>query len=157
AQCGPADRPESGLQGQTTALERSSGDSQLGYRCNLELVGQYQGEGAFSQKGPAFFDHCAYMANQNNPLQAPAGIVVIDVSDPKNPRPTAYLNDTPAGLDPHENLKVHTARKLLAAAQFMGPNFAVYDLSADCAHPRLASSINVPGSQGHMGGWAEDG
>src|SRR3982751_5500567 len=39
AECGPSDRTESGLQGQTTSLERSSGDSQRGYNCNLELVG----------------------------------------------------------------------------------------------------------------------
>src|SRR4051812_34878397 len=157
AECSPGDWTESGLQGQTTTWERQSGDSEGGYNCNLELVGQFQGEGAFSQKGPAFFDHCAYMANQNNALQEHAGVVVIDVSDPTNPRPTAYLDDTPAGLDPHENLKVHPGRKLLSAAQFQGPNFAVYDLSQDCAHPKLASSITIPGSQGHMGGWAADG
>jgi hypothetical protein len=75
AQCGRWDWTESGLQGQTTTWERESGDSEGGYNCNLELVGQYQGQGAYSQKGPAFFDHCAYMANQNNPLQEHAGIV----------------------------------------------------------------------------------
>ena len=47
AQCGPSDHTESGLQGQTTSLERSSGDSQRGYNCNLELVGKFRGEGAF--------------------------------------------------------------------------------------------------------------
>ncbi len=40
AQCGPSNRTESGLQGQTTSQERASGDSQRGYNCNLELVGQ---------------------------------------------------------------------------------------------------------------------
>jgi hypothetical protein len=98
AQCGPSDRTEKGLQGQTTSQERASGDSQRGYNCNLELVGQFRGEGAYSQDGPSFFGHCAYMATENNPRQAHPGIVVIDVSDPKNPRATAYLADTPAGL-----------------------------------------------------------
>jgi hypothetical protein len=37
AQCGPGDRTEGGLQGQTTPAERASGDSQNGYNCNLEL------------------------------------------------------------------------------------------------------------------------
>jgi len=157
AQCGRSDHTESGLQGQTTSFERSSGDSQRGYNCNLELVGQFRGEGAFSQNGPAYLDHCAYMSTENNPAQKTPGVVVIDVSDPKNPKPTAYLNNTPAGLNPHENIKVNQARKLLALAQSNGPNFAVYDLSADCAHPKLASSITVPASSGHMGGWAEDG
>ena len=46
AQCGPSDRTESGLQGQTTSEERASGDSQRGYSCNLELVGQFRGEGS---------------------------------------------------------------------------------------------------------------
>src|SRR5437868_14406067 len=117
AQCGPSDRTESGLQGQTTSLERGSGDSTRGYNCNLELVGQFRGEGAFSQDGPAYLDHCAYMATENNPLQAHKGIVVIDVSDPRNPYETAYLADTPAALSPHENNKVNEARGLLGLAQ----------------------------------------
>jgi hypothetical protein len=157
AHCGRGDKTETGLQGQTTSYERGSGDSTHGYNCNLELVGQFRGEGAFSQDGPAYFDHCAYMATENNPMQAHPGVVVIDVSDPAHPQPTAYLNDTPAGLNPHENIKVNEARGLLGLAQSNGPNFAVYDLNADCAHPKLASSITVPASSGHMGGWAEDG
>ena len=157
AQCGPSDRTEKGLQGQTTSQERASGDSQRGYNCNLELVGQFRGEGAFSQNGPSYFGHCAYMATENNPRQAHPGVVVIDVSDPKNPKATAYLADTPAGLSPHETNKVNEARGLLGLSQNNGPNFAVYDLNADCAHPKLASSITVPNSKGHMGGWAEDG
>ncbi len=157
AQCGPSDHTESGLQGQTTSLERSSGDSQLGYNCNLELVGQFKGEGAFSQDGPSYFDHCAYMATENRAQQAHPGIVVIDVSDPANPQATAYLADTNAALNPHENNKVNEARGLLGLAQSNGPNFAVYDLNEDCAHPKLASKLDVPNGSGHMGGWAEDG
>jgi hypothetical protein len=157
AECGPADHTESGLQGQTTSWERSSGDSQRGYNCNLELVGQFKGEGAFSQDGPSYFDHCAYMATEDDPMQAHPGIVVIDVSDPRNPRATAYLDETAAGRNPHENNKVNEARGLLGLAQSNGPNFAVYDLNEDCAHPKLASTFDVPNSSGHMGGWSEDG
>ena len=157
AQCGASDRTEKGLQGQTTREERASGDSEHGYNCNLELVGQFRGEGAFSQDGPSYFGHCAYMATENNPMQAHPGIVVIDVSDPKNPKATAYLADTAAGRNPHESNKVNEARGLLGLAQNNGPNFAVYDLNGDCAHPKLASSIAVPNSKGHMSGWAEDG
>ena len=157
AQCGPSDRTEKGLQGQTTSQERTSGDSQRGYNCNLELVGQFRGEGAYSQDGPSFFGHCAYMATENNPRMAHPGVVVIDVSDPKNPKATAYLADTPAGRNPHESNKVNEARGLLGLAENNGPNFAVYDLNADCAHPKLASSIMVPNSKAHMSGWAEDG
>jgi len=157
AQCGRADRTESGLQGQTTSFERASGDSERGYNCNLELVGQYRGEGAFSQDGPSFFRHCAYMATENDPRQAHPGVVVIDVSDPRHPRPTAFLDETAAGRNPHENNKVNEARGLLGLAQSNGPNFAVYDLNEDCAHPVLASTFDVPKSSGHMGGWSEDG
>ena len=153
AQCGPSDRTESGLQGQTTSQERASGDSERGYACNLELVGQFRGEGGFSQDGPSYFDHCAYMATEDNPRLAHPGIVVIDVSDPRHPQATAYLADTAAGRNPHETNKVNEARGLLGLAQSNGPNFAVYDLNGDCAHPRLASSITVPNSRGHMGGW----
>jgi len=157
ATCGRMDRTETGLQGQTTPDERSSGKSEGGYNCNLELVGQFQGEGAFSQDGPAFLDNCAYYATENRSGQKHAGVVVLDVSDPRHPQATAYLDDTPAGRNPHETLKVNDARKLLAVAENNGPNFAVYDLSRDCRHPVLKSSITLPGSQAHMGGWAPDG
>ena len=146
-----------GLQGQTTPGERSSGKSEGGYNCNLELVGQFQGEGAYSQDGPAFLTNCAYFATENRSGLKHAGVVVLDVSDPQHLQPTAYLDDTPAGRNPHETLKVNEARKLLAVAENNGPNFAVYDLSADCRHPALKSSITLPGSQAHMGGWAPDG
>ena len=120
AQCGPSNRTESGLQGQTTSQERASGDSQRGYNCNLELVGQFRGEGAFSQDGPSYFDHCAYVATENKPLQAHPGIVVIDVSDPRNPQATAYLADTPAALNPHESNKVNEERGLLGLRKVTG-------------------------------------
>src|SRR6187399_1596873 len=60
AQCGRWDWTESGLQGETSTWERESGDSEGGYNCNLELVGQWKGEGNFSQDGPAYYKHCAY-------------------------------------------------------------------------------------------------
>ena len=160
ANCGPGDRTESGLQGETTQEERFSGDSELGYNCNLKLVGQQpQGafEGAFSQNGPAYFDHCAYYATEDDPLQQHPGVVVLDVSDPRHPRVTAYLDDNPAALNPHETLKVNEARKLLAVAESQGPGFAVYDLSADCRHPVLKASITLEGSSAHHGNFAPDG
>jgi hypothetical protein len=161
AVCGHSDHTESGLQGQTTSAERAvvngHTDSERGYNCNLQLVGQFRGEGAFSQDGPSYFKHCAYMATENDARQAHPGIVVIDVSDPRNPHATEYLAETKAGLNPHENNKVNQKRGLLGLAQSNGPNFAVYDLNDDCAHPKLASTFDVPNSSGHMGGWAEDG
>ena len=39
ANCGPGDRVETGLQGQTTIAERQSGASKTAYTCNLQLVG----------------------------------------------------------------------------------------------------------------------
>ena len=33
--------------------------------------------------GPAYFDHCAYYATDNNALQEHRGVVVIDASDPR--------------------------------------------------------------------------
>jgi hypothetical protein len=156
ASCGAGDRTEGGLQGETTRQERLSGDSQNGYRCNLELVGQYRGEGTKSQGALAWSDHCAYYTTANNPLQEHPGSVVVDVSDSAHPRVTAYL-DSPAMLDPHESMKQNDRRKLLAGGQYNGPWFAIYDLSGDCSHPVLKSSIKLPGSSAHMSGWAPDG
>src|SRR5215472_4228856 len=68
--CGPGDHTESGFQGQTTTQERFSGDSERAFNCNLELVGEFRGEGAYSQDGPAYAGDCAYYGTDNNtPLQ----------------------------------------------------------------------------------------
>src|SRR5215472_15133679 len=66
AHCGPGDHTESGLQGQTTVKERFTRDSQHAYTCNLQLVGQHTGQGAYSQDGPAYAGNCAYYGTDND-------------------------------------------------------------------------------------------
>lgn len=156
--CSPGDHTESGLQGQTTPQERSSGDSKTAYNCNLELVGQYQGEGNYSQDGPTYFRDCAYYGTDRvTDLQKHPGLTVIDASDPQHPVASTFLDDTAAALAPHETPKVNAQRGLLAVGQYAGPNFAVYDVSTDCRHPVLKGSIDLPGSIGHQGNFAPDG
>ena len=157
AECAAGDRTESGLQGQTTPAERASGDSELGYRCNLELVGKVRGEGTWSQKGPAYLNDCAYYGTDSNASMQHKGVTVVDASDPRNPRITAYLDDTTSMLDPHETLKLNERRRLLAGSQRDGPGFALYDVSADCRFPVLKSNVQLANSRAHMGGFAPDG
>ena len=157
AECSPGDRTESGLQGQTTPAERATGDSELGYNCNLELVGKVRGEGTWSQKGPAYLGDCAYYGTDSNASMQHKGVTVVDASDPRNPRITAYLDDTTSMLDPHETLKLNERRRLLAGSQRDGPGFALYDVSADCRFPVLKSNIGLTNSRAHMGGFAPDG
>src|SRR5262245_43588091 len=47
AACGSGDTPETGLQGQTTLAERMGGTAAKGINCNLRLIGQFKGEGAY--------------------------------------------------------------------------------------------------------------
>src|SRR4051812_43923371 len=138
ATCGPKDRVESGLQGQTTLAERMTGASETAYNCNLELVGQVRGEGASWQM--AAFDTCAYYGTANGAGQQRKGVVVIDASNPSKPVVSTYLDSRPM-WDPWESLKVNVPRKLLAGVQADGgngvdPGFAVYDIST-CAKPVL--------------------
>ena len=157
AHCAPGDHTETGLQGQTTVQERVSGDSERAYNCNLQLLGQYTGEGAYSQDGPAYAGNCAYYGTDNvTSLQQHHGVTVVDASDPQHPRVTAYLDNTAAALDPHETVQTFEPRHLLVVAQAGGPDFAVYDIS-NCQHPVLKADIQLPGSQGHMGAFAPDG
>ncbi len=165
ATCGPNDRTESGLQGQTTVDERQSGDSELGYNCNLELVGQFQGEGSKYQL--ASFEDCAYYGqhnNQDNPLTQLPGVMVVDASDPRNPQMSAVLTAR-AMQDPHESLKVNRRRRLLGATKGPGfgptaptdSQFAFYNIKSDCTQPELLSDVDVPGHVGHAGDFAPDG
>ena len=169
AGCGGSNDPfflEPALQGQVPLTDRQSGRSQLGYRCNLELVGQYQGEGTSWQN--AWYGHCdyydttfptspAYGSTPSSP-----GVQVIDVAQPANPVKTTNLT-TPAMLGPWESLKVNQKRGLLAAvaaysAAGSGPVFFdVYDVKQDCAHPVLLASVPMNFPLGHEGNWSQDG
>ena len=157
AVCGPGDHTESGLQGETTKQERFGGDSERAYNCNLELVSEYQGQGAYSQDGPAYSGDCAYYGTDNvTSLQQHLGVTVIDASDPLHPHPSAFLNDTAAARAPHETVATNDRSHLLVVGQSNGPDFAVYDIS-DCRHPVLKADIQLVGAQGHMGAFAPDG
>jgi uncharacterized protein (TIGR03382 family) len=158
AKCGSNDRQETGLQGQTSNDERANGAAEKGFNCNLELVSQFQGEGA--SYGFAWYDHCGYYGTANGPKQAHPGVVVVDAQDRKSVKATAYLNAR-AFLEPWESLKVHEGRKLLGGTKGLGRSvddkyYAFYDVS-DCAHPVLLSDIEVPGSIGHAGNFTPDG
>jgi len=114
AKCGPHDRPESALQGQVPIALRVAGFQ--GFNCNLELVGQYRGDGAnwqttqFKQKVKGHDgrdrdddDHdrheggnkhtrvCGYHGTASPKLSLPGranlGVPVIDLTDPRTPKP----------------------------------------------------------------------
>ena len=46
AHCRKGDRVETGITGWTTPEEIASGKAAQGFNCNVDIVGQYQGEGA---------------------------------------------------------------------------------------------------------------
>ena len=154
AHCRPGDKTESGLQGLTTPAEIASGAAVKGFNCNTDIVGQYQGEGASWQL--TAWKNCAYFDQRLNAAETHPGTVVVDVSDPKAPKATTWLNDN-AMLDPWESLKVNSARQLLAAGQRPSTGFSIYDISQDCAHPVQKAVININGMFGHTGQWAPDG
>jgi hypothetical protein len=158
AKCGPGSRAESGLQGATSLAERFGGASAQGFRCNMELVGQWQGEGASWQM--AWFGECAYYDTANSSRQQHPGVVVVDVADPAHPNAVQYI-DTPTMRDPWESLHVNQRRKLLGGAEAehgtgIGNAFEIYDVS-DCRHPMLKSTLQIPGSHAHAGNWTPDG
>ena len=171
ATCGPNDRPETALQGQVPAAMRASGFQ--GFSCNLQLIGQSKGDGASWQhawfrdsagRTCAYYDTAASTADRKN-----LGTVVVDVSQPSTPTPTAYLTSV-SMMDPWESLKANAKRQLLAAVNgtnaFGGPQVDVYDISGDCRSPQLLSSVSVgvPGTGGpvvdlvgHEGEFSPDG
>ncbi len=165
--CQPGDRTASGVDGQLTSAERSSGASTQPYNCNLAIVGEYAGQGAGHQL--MWYGHCAYVTTEGfeagqrgvPPLRHP-GIQVLDVSNPHAPRYVTHLDD-PASLYDWEDGSVNPQRALLASGESWvgaGPQPAVsfYDLS-DCAHPRLLSSVQLPDPNlvAHGGNFAFDG
>src|SRR4051812_15266498 len=101
---GNTDHPESGLQGEVSQADRDSGQTTRGFNCNIDLVGQYQGEGASWQltawKNCAYFDQ--RLVSGATQLKNP-GVIVVDVSNPSLPKFTTNLPE-PSMLDPWESL-----------------------------------------------------
>jgi hypothetical protein len=167
AQCGPGSSPETGIQGQVPLADRQSGRSKQGYTCNLALLGRYQGEGA-TWVDPSY-KNCAYMGTSLGGLlqKKSQGTQVVDVSNPSAPKLTANLTSPAMLTDTWETLKVNPQRGLLAGVSggvFAGALFMdVYDISQDCAHPKLLNSFNgtnftLPANVlGHEAEWSPDG
>ncbi|NKY54854.1 LVIVD repeat-containing protein [Nocardia flavorosea] len=165
--CRPGDRVETGLQGEVPLEDRRSGRSREGYNCNIDLIGQYQGQGA----GPVSptYKNCAYIASTfpTNLLTPDAGVQVVDASDPANPVRTAVLKEPAMVGGTWESLKVHEDRGLLVGTGvgvIEGAGYiSIYDISQDCAHPRLlntttGSLLNMPlPITTHEGDFSPDG
>ncbi|MFI0351191.1 LVIVD repeat-containing protein [Actinomadura sp. 9N407] len=167
ADCGPGSAPETGLQGQVPLSDRTSGRSQRGYECNMELISRYQGQGQGTVG--ASYGKCQYLGTilPSAVTAKRPGVNVIDMSDPRNPKLTDSLRSPATLAGTWETLKVHEGRGLLAAVSvgaLTGGFFvSVYDIKTDCAHPRLLNGIRgtkltMPGLfPGHEASWSPDG
>jgi hypothetical protein len=171
AACGPGDQPETGLQGEVTQDDVSSGRAAKGFTCNTVAVGSYTTPNAVGTVGgfrverytDAAGHDCAFydttLLYPTNIFTSQTGVNVMDMADPTKPVRTAELV-TPAMDSPHESLRVNQKRGLLAAVlgnPAMGPGVVdVYDVSQDCRHPVFKSSLPV-GTFGHESGFSEDG
>jgi hypothetical protein len=84
---------------------------------------------------------------------------VLDMSDPTNPKQTDTLIEPPM-LTPHESLNLNEQRGLLAAVSGNPTTYpgwvSIYDVSQDCRHPVLQSSLPVA-RLGHESGFSIDG
>lgn len=170
ATCGTDDRPEPGLQGQTTVAERFAPGGPPTYNCNLYLASEITKDG--SGIGPTITYNCAFMSQYEPPelpkiLKNP-GLVVIDVKDSAHPRIAGYL-ETPGALDSNETADARSSTKrnllIMQAAdmlQLYGKTTDIYDVS-DCDHPVLKFSGIILGEgkfkrfDVHMGIWTRDG
>jgi len=156
------------MQGRVAAADVAAGTVQDGYRCNIEVLGQFGQSGGYKveryvdQAGHecAFYDSTLlFPTNAANVDQLPTGTFVLDMTNPAKPVRTATLV-TPAMQSPHESLLVNKTRGLLAAVAG-NPLFApgqvdVYDVSKDCRKPELLSTTPT-GVLGHESGFAPDG
>jgi hypothetical protein len=167
AVCGPGSLPEAGVQGRVTKADLAR---RTGSRCNLEMIGYLESTAGFrvhryvdaAGRECAFYDSSPYF--QTRPSDAVLdpdvnGTFALNMRDPTRPRRTASLN-TPAMRSPHESLSINYPRGLLASDLgnlATGPGFVdVYDISKNCLHPRVLSSLPT-GVLGHEGTFSPDG
>jgi hypothetical protein len=170
ALCGPGDRPESALQGQTTLTDMASGRSQDSYSCGVRIVGRHDMFNRGSNWQLARVGHCAYVSTMNGvtavrpepndpaTTRPPAGVAVLDVREPTRPLLTTILR-TAGSVDSAETMDAVDAgrRKVLVAGSFggdtrwglftdrlVGAAMDVYDVSQDCGQPQLRATVYWP-------------
>lgn len=167
ATCGPGSNPETAAQGRVPLIDYRNGRAAKGYTCNAEQISHSGSSGGF--KTFRYVDTaghiCAIYDGSNlagtTPVHQgdPGGVHILDMSQPAQPVLTARLV-TPAMLSPHESLSLNAKRGLLAAGlgtPAVGPGvIELYDLSKDCRHPVLQTSMPFAGF-GHESGFSPDG
>lgn len=170
SECGMGSNPETGMQGRVTQADHDNGLAAQGFTCNTQLVGSYAKApigtvGGF--KVLRYVDkagrECAYYDSTllfpTNVLDGDLGVVVLDMSDPTQPRKVNQLV-TPAMLSPHESLVLSKEAGVLAAVlgnPAFGPGVIdVYDISENCQQPVFKTSTPL-GVFGHESGLSPDG
>ncbi len=165
ANCGPGSRPETGLQGQVPVADRVSGRSKAGYQCNMELVGQFQGEGTAVVSAVA--GKCAYFPTSYSVVDKKKlqGVQVIDVSNPAAPKLVKSLDTRAFHVGTWESLKTSPNGKMLAGAGVGlltgAGKLDLYDVT-DCANPKLLNKAatkedSMPvTNMAHEGDWSPD-
>jgi hypothetical protein len=162
ALCGPGASPEPGRQGRRTAQDIQA------FTCNTDVVGHVGTTGGYKVERyvDAAGHECAYydttLLFPKDTIAAGrdfTGVYVLDMSNPANPVRTETLL-TPAMQSPHESMALNTKRGLLLAVAgnptFYPGVIDAYDVSQDCRHPVLKSSL-PSGLLGHESGFAPDG
>ncbi len=157
------DRPETGLQGQTSDAEAKVGIYPVPFSKGVNIIGHND----IAQRGGnlimAWSRHCAYVAGgakltANGPVigaeSGPtSGVAVIDVRRPEKPNVVRYLQDKGA-LAAGETMHAVTTkvRAVLAASTYggvagtNGPKegwLNIYDIR-DCAKPKLMAEVKWP-------------
>lgn len=165
AVCEKGSRPEGRTQGRVPLADYASGRAAKGYTCNATVLSHFGTNGGFrveryvDKAGHvcAFYDSTLLFPRDVTDDQP--GTYVLDMSDPRHPRRTAVLR-SPAMITPHESLRLNARRGLLVAnagsATTQVGFVDVWDVSKDCLHPVIQSSLPLA-LLGHEGGFSPDG
>lgn len=174
AKCQPGDLAETGLQGQVPRIDRATTRASQGYQCNLTQIGNVLSVASDPSQsrtsGGSTLDtykSCAYYHDAaDSDSHDDGGTVVIDASDPTKPKQSAYLQEG-AMRGAWESLRVSTSRGLLIADhqttdEILGDDpgtspLTIYDVSKDCANPKLVFNGIMPTGAGHEGWLTPDG
>jgi hypothetical protein len=167
-QSGAADRPEPGLQGQTMPDDLLTPTLSQPYSKGVRLLGHTGLWARGSNLQLAWIGTCAYISsadaksvpgmppigNNQSADGSKAGVAVVDVSDPRDPKPVRVLRDK-GSINAVETMHaVETSdRKVLVAGAYAGgkpgsspENAAWLDIysASDCTSPKLESEYEWP-------------